>query len=54
MVPGGTNYFAMDRPGGPLLGRTTYTHVVHPIKALGLARVGEGGVVNDLNTTQVA
>ena len=27
---------------------------IHPLKALGLASVGEGGVVNDLNTTQVS
>jgi len=27
---------------------------IHPLKALGSTSVGEGGVVNDLNTTQVA
>ena len=27
--------------------------MVHPLKALGSASVGKGGVVNDLNTTQV-
>ena len=27
--------------------------MIHPLKALGSASVGEGGVVNDLNTTQV-
>ena len=25
MVPGGTNYSAMDSPGGPFLGGTTYS-----------------------------
>ena len=25
MVPGGTNYSAVDSPGGPLLGGTTYS-----------------------------
>ena len=25
MVPGGTNYSAVDSPGGPLLGRNTYS-----------------------------
>ena len=25
MVPGGTNYSAIDSPGGPLLGGTTYS-----------------------------
>jgi len=27
---------------------------IHPLKALGSAIVGEGGVVNDVNTTQIA
>ena len=28
--------------------------MVHPLKALGSASVGEGGVTKDFNTTQVA
>ena len=36
MVPGGTNYSAVDSPGGPLLGGTTYsmTHQLHTHLAL--------------------
>ena len=30
MVPGGTNYSAVDSPGGPLLGGTTYS-MTHPV-----------------------
>ena len=28
MVPGGTNYSAVDSPGGPLLGENTYSTIV--------------------------
>ena len=37
-----------------ILGKVYLEAMIDPLKALGSASVGEGGVVNDLNTTQVA
>ena len=37
-----------------ILWHMQFKPTVHPLKTLGSASVGEGGVVDDLNTTQVA